>query len=346
MDDPALVAYSDARGEYTKQLCQFAVPAIMRLFLDILQRSREETKQEPKRVLIHFQNELSEIPDWNMERVSNEIEALQDSIGCEYLEDLITAVFVAHTKILTAIRMNTRQKKVQITVPKVEHFLFKAVIETSKIFWKSTYLFRDDVTNIEKQQNYRQIEGLVGEGVAQAIRCMVPVKSILRDCMAPDVEEAEVTPEPEPVPEPAPEPVPEPVPALEPVPVPVPAAEPVYVEETPVSIAEPITPLEPEAPIEEVVTISAEEDAPKVQFADYKSVFDIADPEASELIIADEDDYASDDSEDSEDSHEHDVRHMRILDEEPTAITEFENLDDAPAEDTLLSISDGFETLE
>ena len=59
--------------------------------------------------------------------------------------------------------------------------MFKVLCETSKLLWGSTYLFREDVTSIEKQQNYRSIEGLLQEGVVQAVRALVPVKSILRD---------------------------------------------------------------------------------------------------------------------------------------------------------------------
>ena len=105
-----------------------------------------------------------EIPDWNMEKVNTEIGLIQSGCGCDYLEDLLTAVFIAHTKVLTAIRVSAKQKKVQITVPKVEHFLFKVLCETSKLLWGSSFLFRENITAIEKQQNYRSVEALLGGG--------------------------------------------------------------------------------------------------------------------------------------------------------------------------------------
>lgn len=63
----------------------------------------------------------------------------------------------------------------------MEHFLFKVLCETSKLLWSSTYLFRDGIPGIEKQQNYRTIEGILNEGILQAVRSLVPVKSILKD---------------------------------------------------------------------------------------------------------------------------------------------------------------------
>ena len=179
--DPILSVYSDARAEYTKQLCVFLVPAYFQFFIDLLEKAKQSTVQEPKRALLQFQNYLNEIHDWNMEKVNNEIHTINTNCGCDYLEDLLTAVFIAHTKVLTAIRLSSNNKKVEINVPKVEHFLFKVLCETSKLLWSSTYLFRDGIPGIEKQQNYRTIEGILNEGILQAVRSLVPVKSILKD---------------------------------------------------------------------------------------------------------------------------------------------------------------------
>jgi hypothetical protein len=147
--------------------------------------------QEPKRVLWQFQTHLNDIHEWNMERVSQEIQRIHTNCGCDYLEDLLTAVFIAHTKVLTAIRLGQSQKKVEINVPKVDHFLFKALCETAKLLWGSTYLFREGIPSVEKQQNYRAIEGMLNEGILQAVRTLVPVKSILKDFIHPETKGAQ-----------------------------------------------------------------------------------------------------------------------------------------------------------
>jgi hypothetical protein len=179
--DSILSVYSDARAEYTKQLCVFLVPAYFQFFIELLEKAKQDIINEPKRALWQFQNYLNEIHDWNMEKVHNEIHKINTNSGCDYLEDLLTAVFIAHTKVLTAIRLSINKKKIEINVPKVEHFLFKVLCETSKLLWSSTYLFRDGISGIEKQQNYRNIEQIINEGILQAVRSLVPVKSILRD---------------------------------------------------------------------------------------------------------------------------------------------------------------------
>ena len=193
MGDAITGVYSEARTEYTKQLCSILIPSYFQFFLGLLDKAREEVAKtgETKKLLWQFQTYLNDIPEWNMEKVNTEIATLQGGCGCDYLEDLLTAVFIAHTKVLTAIRVSNKQKKVQITVPKVEHFLFKVLCESSKLLWGSSFLFRDGITSIEKQQNYRSVEGLLGEGILQAVRAMVPVKSILKDFVSIDDDEKE-----------------------------------------------------------------------------------------------------------------------------------------------------------
>jgi hypothetical protein len=178
-NDSIISVYSDTRSEYTKQLCIFLIPAYFQFFVDLFTKVKQTA--EPKKVLWQFQTSLNEVHEWNMEKVHNEIALIHKNTGCDYLDDLLTAVFIAHTKVLTAIRLSVNNKKIEITIPKVEHFLFKVLCEISKLLWSSTYLFRQDISGIDQQQNYKAIEGIINEGITQAIRSLVPVKSILKN---------------------------------------------------------------------------------------------------------------------------------------------------------------------
>lgn len=289
--DSVLSVYSDARTEYTKQLCVFLVPAYFQFYLDLLEKAKNAMIQEPKRSLWQFQNYLNEIHDWNMEKVTNEIHTIQVNSGCDYLEDLLTAVFIAHTKVLTAIRLSTNNKKVEINIPKVEHFLFKVLCETSKLLWSSTYLFRDGISGMEKQQNYRNIEGILHEGILQAVRSLVPVKSILKDFVNNDVstdsnkkedsdDEEEETPIPPKVDCSTTETPVQPIPVT-----PMPA-----LQETPKSA---ITPVTEDVPLSSLPPPTAEpstpvivlDNKPTVRFGQFNSMFDSEHPNNSDLIM-------------------------------------------------------------
>jgi hypothetical protein len=290
--DSILSVYSDARAEYTKQLCVFLVPAYFQFFTDLLEKTKQTS--EPKKSLWQFQTNLNDIHDWNMEKVNNEIHTIHTNSGCDYLEDLLTAVFIAHTKVLTAIRLSSNNKKIEINIPKVEHFLFKALCETSKLLWSSTYLFRDGIPGVEKQQNYRNIEQLINDGIVQAVRSLVPVKSILKDFVNNDDDDEDDKKEDTPVTEPVPtveEPVPtveEPVPTVpvptieEPVPtviVPVPTVKEPEVEEP--EVEEPEVE-EPEEPQNHQTIIIKEK--PNVQFGKFNAMFDSDNPDESNMV--------------------------------------------------------------
>jgi hypothetical protein len=175
--------YAEAKGEYTKQLTLFVVPSFHRFFMSCLQQAAEEEPQA-KRQLWKFQELLSQIPEWNMDKVQREVSRITNDIHCDYLEELVTAVFIAHTKVLTAIRIGNKNKRVQITIPKLEHFLHRSLSECSRLLWSSAYLFHSEIAAIEKQKNHRQIEQLLHEGIEQAIRGLLPVKNILKDYLA------------------------------------------------------------------------------------------------------------------------------------------------------------------
>ena len=53
--DSILSVYSDARAEYTKQLCVFLVPAYFQFFIELLEKSKQDMAAQPKRTLWQFQ---------------------------------------------------------------------------------------------------------------------------------------------------------------------------------------------------------------------------------------------------------------------------------------------------
>lgn len=180
--------YAEAKSEYTTQLCQYLVPSIQQYFLDLLEEAKQK-EEEPKRVLMMFQTLLEGISEWNVDKVQRETSQIATKSRCDYLDELMTAVFIAHTKVLSAIRLTTKQKKLQITIPKLEHFLHRTLTECARLLWSNTYLFSSSAPTIERQKNLRLIENMLHEGVLQGIRGMLPVKSILREYLKEDAEE-------------------------------------------------------------------------------------------------------------------------------------------------------------
>ena len=184
MDGADISVYGEAKGEYTRQLCVFLVPCLESYFLGLLEEAKI-LSPNPSKVLWHFQTLLQSIPDWNQDKVTKETELIQKDCKCDYLEELLTAVFIAHTKVLSAIRLTTKQKKLQITIPKIDHFLHRVLSDSARALWVNAYLFAD-TNSIDKQKNLRQVATLLQDSVLQGIRGLLPVKSILREYLQED----------------------------------------------------------------------------------------------------------------------------------------------------------------
>jgi hypothetical protein len=186
--------YSTAKSEYTQQFCVFLIPSLLTYFLSLLEEAKEKEK-DLKRVLWTFQNLLKDIPEWNTDKVLRETEVIQTNTKCDYLEELLTAVFVAHTKVLSAIRINSKNKKLQITIPKVDHFLHRTLSECARSLWSNAYLFSEQATSVDRQKNLRQVEQLIHQAILQSIRGMLPVKNILKEYLTDDGDEKDEAPE-------------------------------------------------------------------------------------------------------------------------------------------------------
>lgn len=189
VQETSAAIYSEAKSEYTKQLVFNFQPVLLRFFLDryVETKTAPNVTSKAKSALSEFQESLSQIPEWNLDKVRKETTTLLDNVHCDYIEDLITAVFIAHTKILSAIRLNVKpRRRIQITVPKPDHFMHRCLSECSRLMWSNVYLFNDSVSTLDSQKYMTDVNRFLEEGILQAIRNLLPVKSILRDSLQED----------------------------------------------------------------------------------------------------------------------------------------------------------------
>lgn len=193
IQDSSAAIYSEAKSEYTKQLVYNFQPVLLRFFLDRFTEAKNSSAviSRTKSSLSEFQDSLSQIPEWNIDKVQRETTTMLNSVTCDYIDDLITAVFIAHTKILSAIRLHSKpRRKINITVPKPDHFMHRTMSECSRLLWSNVYLFSDSVSSIDRQKNVNEVNRFLEEGILQAIRNLLPVKSILRDSLQEDDDDA------------------------------------------------------------------------------------------------------------------------------------------------------------
>ena len=181
--------YSEARNEYLKQLSTWIVPYMIQFYRNVWTVSSREGGQ--RRAMVVFQEKCAEVPKWNQDLIDENVGKLLDNCRCDYLEELMAAVFIAHTKVLIAVRVSSKHKKLQITLPKLDHFIHRIFSECARSFWKAPYLFLDDEKPIEMQKNLLQAEALCNDSIASAVRSLLPIKNILNEYLSEDVMSSE-----------------------------------------------------------------------------------------------------------------------------------------------------------
>ena len=188
MEDGNLAVIVDAKSEYTKQLVSVLKGNIYQGIKKIYSECKEDCvrRSELGYLLTEFQKKLEEVPKWNQEVILSECENILIESKCDWLEELITAVFVSHTRILSSINFSKNKRQINLKIPKVDHFIHQCYIDIARIFYKNPYLLDDTISRYEYQKNRNEAELLIEKSIENTIRKQLPVKHILQEYLAND----------------------------------------------------------------------------------------------------------------------------------------------------------------
>jgi hypothetical protein len=134
-----------------------------------------------RKTLIMFQKLLKEVPNW-----SNQMSAQHASNiagRCAWFNDLLAAVFVACTKILSAVRLKADNKKISLKLPTNEVFIQTCYNNVAKDLYKDPYIFH------EEQSEYVRDEQLTKRFctcIENTVKELIPVQQILQTYMSQD----------------------------------------------------------------------------------------------------------------------------------------------------------------
>ena len=136
-----------------------------------------------------FQNFITRIPKWNVTIIETEKKRIVERSGCSYLEELVACIHIIQLKLLTAMRVGQKQKKIDIKIPKLDDFIHKAYVNVARKIYKNVYLFELNTSPLQIQKHNRELELIVQECILNAVRESIPVENILRAYMDETVEE-------------------------------------------------------------------------------------------------------------------------------------------------------------
>lgn len=142
-----------------------------------------ERNKEVDQTLMTFQNLLTRVATWNEDTLDQEVKRIVLASKCEYIEELLTGVFLAYMRAFAAMQYRPTQDLIEIefekpTLSKFVHELYKQVARGA---WKNAYLFKTYSTTSEQQaRNRKEIEALIEDSLDKVIDSFLPWKDIAK----------------------------------------------------------------------------------------------------------------------------------------------------------------------
>lgn len=193
MDDFVMSNLQESRNEWASRLISILSGLMQEGIHSIFNEAWKlcVEKDEASKYLMTFQNMLCGVPKWNAITVEQEKNRIIERSGCNYLEDLISCVHIVQLKVLTCIRVGNKQKKIDISIPKLDIFIHKAYIHIARKVYMNVYLFEKNITPLQRQKYNRELENIVQECILTTIRESIPTEAIIRAYMDESIEHEE-----------------------------------------------------------------------------------------------------------------------------------------------------------
>ena len=192
MDDLSLSSLQESRNEWCSRLITVVTPCVIDGVKSIFEESWKlcVENDEKTKYLMTFQNFLSRVPKWNPTIISQECSRIKEKSNCTYISDLITCVHIVQLKMLSCMRVGTKQKKVDVNIPSLEDFIHRIYINVARKIYTNVYLFEIGISSLKSQKNSRELEIIIKECILQTIRETIPVEELLKLYMNETVENA------------------------------------------------------------------------------------------------------------------------------------------------------------
>lgn len=191
MDDFNVSSLHESKNEWGSRLLTILTPHVVdglkSIFDEAVKLCRDNNEMD--KYLMTFQNFITRIPKWNPTIIETERKRIVEKSGCNYLEDLVTCVHIIQLKLLTAIRVGQKQRKIDVSIPKIDDFIHKVYINVARKVYKNVYLFEINIPPLQVQKHFRELEIIVQECILNTVRDSIPVESILQAYMDQTVEE-------------------------------------------------------------------------------------------------------------------------------------------------------------
>jgi len=175
--DNSLHVLVEARKEYMSQLCNIMAPSMIEVFQALFEEAVKESKN--RKPLQQFQKYLKEVQAWNENLARKHADSITSR--CSWFNDLLAAVFVAQTKILSAVRLKSENKRIQLRVPSAETFIQACYVACAKSLYIDPYIFTEEISEYDRDC---RLTARFSEQIEATVRELIPIQEILKTYMS------------------------------------------------------------------------------------------------------------------------------------------------------------------
>jgi|LakMenEpi03Aug12_release.lakeMendotaPanAssembly.Ray.scaffolds.fasta_scaffold187520_2 hypothetical protein len=182
MDDFVLGNLQESRNEFCSRLINIMTPHIHSGLKSIFEEAWRLCieNNETTKYLMTFQNFLVRVPKWNSVIIEKESQRIIDQSGCSHIEELITCVHIIQLKMLTCMRAGSKQKKIDIAIPKLSEFIHKVYINVARKVYSNVFLFEKTKQHLQIQKHNHHLELIIKECILNTIRESIPIEHLLK----------------------------------------------------------------------------------------------------------------------------------------------------------------------
>ena len=169
-----------AKTQYTGRLVKKLTEPISDFIDEIVEKAKNDAYEanEEEKTLVYIQDELEEISKYEQKKISSVAKEIKSRTECEYIEELLQSIFILHTKILNSV-LSKKSEKPEVKIPCIESFIYKVLLNLSRILWKSAYIFKDITNDCVKQKNHVYVEEKITHVLIETIEEMLPIDKIV-----------------------------------------------------------------------------------------------------------------------------------------------------------------------
>ena len=169
---------AQGREFYLRQLKLHLTPLVYEGLISIYEDAKkveEETKEYDGKYLKQFQKLLCQIPNWNQSILEEETRRILTE--CDFLMEMVAAVFVAHVQILASVKLGGKNSKIRVKIPTSDIFVHAVYCRSAETFYYNPYKF--ETYHIHESNVY--IKEMINQSIDEVIDSMIPIESIIKE---------------------------------------------------------------------------------------------------------------------------------------------------------------------